>query len=150
MSLVNPSRKKKNLVLQVILMAMMLSMLCKSPDLEEEDELAEDEEEFSLKQNQEWLVDPETAGWSLLLWQPRAVAVTMHCCCLGVTLLLGHQVALAGKRFPNLVSFIGELCQDALVRTLTTHVVGRVCSAGGIFISISISDSANDVRIIIK
>ena len=28
----------------------------------EEDEITEDEEEFALKQDQEWLINPETAG----------------------------------------------------------------------------------------
>ena len=41
---------------------MFLSVVCKNPDLSEDDELAEDEEDFMLRQDQEWLVDPETAG----------------------------------------------------------------------------------------
>ena len=41
---------------------MFLSLICKSPDLDEDDEIAEDEEEFALHQDQEWLVNPETAG----------------------------------------------------------------------------------------
>ena len=48
--------------MQVILTAVLLSLICKSPDLDEDDEIAEDEEDFALKQDQEWLIDPETAG----------------------------------------------------------------------------------------
>ena len=58
---------KALLSLQVIVTAMFLSVVCKNPDLSEDDELAEDEEDFMLRQDQEWLVDPETAGLLLCL-----------------------------------------------------------------------------------
>lgn len=62
---------------------MFLSVVCKSPDLEEDDEIEQDEEDFALKQDQEWLVNPELVGRSLQSgMHDCAVQLTNMCCLL--------------------------------------------------------------------